>query len=268
MHDNRLVLIMVPGRNDRAFYKAFLLKMSRGHGLGIIDVDQYEEEKYHVLAQAFQIDEASPIRRSSVLKVNIGKGRKEIYVIVLPTEGNVVEKACDVLKYQSGLFPPAIDYLAVAEDAEDRCFRERLDSLRDSLRSRGCIKIKEEQEQGRHFRLYALKEPKNVKLMLLVQGVEQGLDLVDKHAVEDYVLYPHKPYVQEIAKNCPKLIDRISHGRHAHKKMALLMTIYMCYKNLEEAFFNGLDEQELEVLVKSNDGLATLIKSIEQLVKS
>ena len=268
--NNKFILIIVPGKDDRAFYKTFFWKVFKNQDLEIIDIDrdEYRQEKYRVMSQAFQIGATSPIRGSSVLRINLDEGKKAIYLIIWPAGGNVVERACEIIEYQSGLSSPTIDYLVVAEDAEEMGFEERLNSLENSLNSHGCTEIKERQQEGRHYRLYILRKPKNVRLILLVQGIDKSLDQIDKHTIEDYILYPHSAYIQEIKTNYPELFNKILRSRHAHKKMALLIAIYMCYKTIEEAFFNALNEEELDVLIKSNDGLATLIEIITRIIKN
>ena len=261
---SKLILIIVPGKDDRAFYKIFLKKTFESQGLEIIDLDQtnYREEKNSVIARAFQIGDESPIKRSSVLKVIFNNEEKVVYLIIWPTERSVVDKTCEVLEYQSGLSSPSINYLVVAEDAEDRDFKERLDSLEDSLHSRRCMKIKKNERQGRHHRIYVLEKPENVRLILLVQGVEQGLDFITKHAIEDYVLYPYQEIIREIQTNCPKLFSKIIDSKYSHKKMALVAAAYLCYKNIEEFFYNALNEKELEALIESNDGLLALVETV------
>ncbi len=44
--------------------------------------------------------------------------------------------------------------------------------------------------------------------------------------------------------------------------MALVAAAYLCYKNIEEFFYNALNEKELEVLIESNDGLLALVETV------
>ncbi len=265
MQNKTLMLLLVPGRDDRAFYKSFFIRVPREVGFRTIDLDcrGREAEKHQILNKAFPLIEDSPIKGSSVIKLEaINRGRI-VYVVIWPTEREVTQRARDVLENQAGLIKPTIDMIAVAEDAEDVGFDERLESLRNSLISCKYIEIEKEIDRGNFFRLYILKKPKGVKLMLLVQGIGE-LSISNKHTIEDYVLYPYMDVINEIERKCPYIIARIRQGRYIHKKMALLVTIYKCYTKIEEMFHRSLSKEEFNTLINRNDGLRKLISILNQ----
>ncbi len=59
------------------------------------------------------------------------------------------------------------------------------------------------------------------------------------------------------------MISKIIQGRHAHKKMALLVAIYQCCIGIEEMFFRALGDRELNYLLNVNDGLRKLTDIIK-----
>ncbi len=267
MDDKILILLLVPGKTDRAFYKALITKVLRGKDIIIADLDsrEYELLKYKILDEVFKLIYGSPIKGSSVIKLEAGNKSRTIYVIIWPTEREVVQVARDILENQAGSNEPTIDFVVVADDAEDMGFINKLESLYNSLVAHGSIEVEKEIGRGRCFRLYSLKKPKGIKLMLFVQGIEE-LDIVDKHAIEDFILYSYMDIIDEIKNRCHYLIDKINQSRYSHKKIALLIVIYNCHTSVEEIFYRNLDREKLEKLISKNDGLQKLIDILVNIV--
>ncbi len=205
MNRDGLMLVLVPGRDDRAFYKRFFRYTANRLNLHFDDLDASNRgvEKRTVLdrvcKQARTPSGGEALCGASVLRLSSKDSGRSLEVVVLPTERRVTHVASLVLEYQAGLDKPTIDFVVVADDAEEMSSSDRLDSLYNSLISAGSIEIDRELKRGNYFRSFILKKPKGIRLLLLVQGIETVTGFA-KHAIEDYVLYLHMDTLAELRK--------------------------------------------------------------------
>ncbi len=213
MHRGSILLMIVPGRADRAFYKRFFICIARNLGFQFVDLDAkaYRMEKEDILNQIYSLPRATRndrvIERGSAV-IKIMTRNKDIAIVILPAERSVLpisnkdkvtftRIASSILGYQASLIKPTVNVVVVAEDAEDMSLSERLESLYNSLMAYGVIEVEKELISGKAFRLFNLKRPKDVKLMLLAQGIEQ-VTIVSKHAIEDFILYSYTHIINDI----------------------------------------------------------------------
>jgi len=280
---SEILVMVVPGRVDRAFYKRFFRYVAGKLKSEFIDLDssRYESDKHKILESICkqqqipgQQESASVLLRgTSVVRLVSTNNNKEINAVIIPSERRVDYTAKLILEYQAGLYEkPSIKFIVVAEDAEEISFEERLKSLYDSLKSSKHIRIDREVSRDKYYRLYILGKPEGVKLMLLVQGLEcvdisiKGI----KHAIEDYILYLYSDIVDEIL-NSGFLGETGRDSRsnirgNIHKKLALMVALKLCYTNIEELLFEGLDDNKLDGLVYVHDGLRVLRDEISKLL--
>lgn len=259
MNRSSLFVVIAPGRDDRAFYKRFFYHISRRSGFRLVDLDSksYEKEKQNAIDR---ICKQCALRGTSVTKLLSTGTDRELYVVIIPSEKEITELARVILEYQAGWDEPSIDFMVVADDAEERDFEEKLTSMYDSLRSAKHLDIGEEVSRGNYYRLYILKRPKGVRLMLFVQGL-RNVKIVTKHAVEDYVLYLYGDMLNEILETVGKdLRDNM------HKKLALAIALRLCYTRIEELFLQGLDDNRLDKLLEVCDGLKVLADIISNML--
>ena len=264
MGGGKLLLMLVPGRDDRAFYKRFLRYVARKHGLLLDDLDaaNHGDEKYMVLDKVYRQPRALSgvvvLRGTSVLRLSSRTGNGSTEIVLLPTERRVTHVAGLILEYQAGLDAPTIDAVVAADDAEEMSISDRLGSMYNSLMSVRGIRIGKELKQGKYFRLLTLERPRGLKLMLLVQGLETVEDLT-KHAIEDYVLHLYRDSLTELRNSCKQLLNTLTRSSRQHKKLALLIALKHCFTRLEELFLRDLDDDKLDKLVKVSDGLQELV---------
>lgn len=269
MDRSSLFVVIVPGRDDRAFYKRFFHYVARKLGFQLIDLDSrsYVEEKQTVLDRICKQhrrtmgveesgEEGGVLRGTSVIRLLSTGTDRAVYVVIVPSERRVTQIASTILGYQAGQEEPSIDFMVVADDAEERDFEEKLTSMYNSLRSAKHLDIGDEVSRGNYYRLYILKRPKDVRLMLFVQGL-RDIRVVTKHAVEDYVLYLHEDMLNEILGAVGRdLRDNM------HKKLALAIALRLCYTRIEELFLQGLDDSRLGKLLQACDSLRTLAVAV------
>ena len=254
----RVAFLIVPGRDDRAFYKSFLSKILERHGFCMFDFNRNTKKKIKILKSILP----DICRRTAILSIR--SNNKELKVVVWPDSNKVTERASNLLNYQAGLEDPMINLVVVAEDAEDLDFSQRLTSLYDSLNARAKeFKFGKLKDQGNTYLLYMLNKPQDCYLLLLAQGLP-GFT-IGKRAVEDYLLYIHRDLLEEIESKYRDLFKEIKQSDHAHKKLTLLLALKKCGTCFDDLAFK-LDKDEVETLIKNCDGLARLVKPIEELI--
>ena len=266
---SRAMVIVVPGRTDRAFYKAFFLKGLKLLGFEVADLDSrgFERERKVLLRCLFSLrNERLRPRRAAVVKVT--RRSAVLQIAILDAERRVVEVAEAVLKYHAGLIEQQLHALVVVEDAEEADLVAKVEGLFTSLynRSRGAYDLGELVRKGRTFRLYRARRP-GIHLLLMAQGVPDlgvaGLPPL-KHAVEEYVLYARRGELGELLKRC-----KISLERDAHKKLALLLALNACYAELESYIYRLLsDRTAFQELLNGCEALRALYDLTETLLSS
>ncbi len=273
MAGSTFLVMFVPGRDDRAFYKRLLAYVARRLGVRYVDLDasSHGGEKDGILNRVYRPYGAggSILRKASVIRLSSTGNTGEVFITIIPCERRVTQVAGAVLAYQAGLEEPMIDFVVVADDAEDTGFHEKLTSLQDSLRSLSHYEYGEgELSSGDYYRLFALRRPRGVKLMFLVQGLKQQ-SIVAKHAIEDYVLFTHRDDLKELLEamgRYPHSLRVDVFDTYAHKKLALLIAIRLCHTRIEELFLRSLSDAQLDELLGICDGLSTLYSIVSQLL--
>ncbi len=264
----RIILVIAPGRTDRAFYKAFIMKIFRDDSRGNVvdlDKDEYKQSKEKILREVFPLpDDNNLIKRLASLRVILGNS-DEVYVFIIPSESNVTEKSAEILSFLSGVEHDRnnVDAVIVAEDAEKLSFKDKLNSLYNSLLSNGAIVIDKELNHGKYFRYYSLKKPRGMKLVLLTQGLD-NIRLAEKRAIEDFIIYLFSNELQSKLLSCVNALD-IKETSNVHKKLALLIALSKCYNNIESFFFESLTKDHVELLRKNHDGLNKIIELIQEI---
>ncbi len=259
-------MLIVPGRTDRAFYKAFITKVFRNKpNIQVNDLDSEEKNsvKEAVLRRILPIAENSDLIKGSASLEVISEDKNRVYIIIVPSETKVVEKAMYFLNHFAGLeyYKGIIDTIIVAEDAEDKSFEERLTSLYYSVAAR--IDLGEILKDGKYFRCYSLKKPLGLKLLFVVQGLED-VDVVEKHAIEDFIIYVFSNELNRgPLRSCVDAIKSLE-NKHIHKKLALLIVLSKCYVSLERFLFKSLSEQEIEDLKRIHDGLNEIVNIVHR----
>lgn|GEM_PF-3354596 len=247
----KAMVIVVPGRTDRAFYKALLRGALRLAGASVTDLDSSRArgEKEDFLRRQVRLSE----RVVRVAALRADRERAVLRVAILDAEGRVVDRAADILSLHGGFRSPSIHALAVVDDPEERSFEEALQSLHDALtsKSRGEYDVGKLLGEGATYRLYSARRPP-VALLLIAQGVPT-LSVAPKHAVEDYVLYVKSEKLEELRGQC-----RMSLRNAVHKKLALLLAVACSYTSLETFIYHELDDSSIRRLLSSCPELAKL----------
>ena len=265
---DKAVLIIVPGRDDRAFYKAFIQKMFNGKMNGSIRVDDLSitgnrDRRNKVLRSIFPVSEEAQGNllwsRSVILEVT--RSDRRVFVVIIPAKNTVTEDACQIIGFLGGVFRTArikINTIVIAEDAEDMDFRVRLRNLSNSIRSR-CRDINVSLvSSGNYYMLHTIG---SLQVLVVVQGVD-GLpgEVNAKHAIEDFIMYVYR----EKAVSKSSMIDNNDGNRH--KKIALLIAIDECRTSVEKLFYK-LTDRDMESLASSHDGLQQIYRIIDNLLK-
>ncbi len=277
---DKLIVILVPGRDDRAFYKRFIMHVANSLNLEFSDLDRsgHESEKSAVLNKIVKGwdkrkgTQLLDLRRSSSVKLysSLYKSHAMGYVTIIPTEGNVSRAGAILLKYQASLSNPSIDLLVLIDDAEEMTFNARLQSFYNSLTYTSSIDVDALISRGSYHYLYKLRRPRNIILLLIVQGLEQ-FTIVPKHAIEDFIFYLYHENtgkIKEALSKCPRTLRIDTMDRYAHKKLALLIALEQCYTRIEELLARDIDNGRLLKLQHEHDGLRTLTITLKQLLNT
>ena len=92
----RAILLIVPGKTDRAFYKAFIAKAFRNKSnIRVNDLDSEEKEsrKEYVLRKILPVSENSNlIKGTASLEIISEDNNKTVYIILIPSEIQVIKK--------------------------------------------------------------------------------------------------------------------------------------------------------------------------------
>jgi len=267
----RAILLIVPGKNDRAFYKAFIAKAFRNKpNIRVNDLDSEEKEsrKEYILRKILPVSENSNlIKGTASLEIISEDNNKTVYIIIIPSEIQVIKKTIHFLNHFLGLedYKSIVDTIIVIDDAEDKSFEERLNSFYDSVASR--IDLGDIIKGGVYFRCYSLKKPDGLKLLFVVQGLKD-INVVEKHALEDFIIYV---FSNELGrgplKPCIDVIKSLK-NKNSHKKLALLIVLSKCYTSLDKFFFKSLSKQEIEDLKEIHDGLNEIINVVQECLTS
>ncbi len=264
-------MIIAPGRDDRAFYKYLVLKVFNVNHEGVRVFDnKFREDVINYVFKG-----SSPELRGIIVLTVANANGGCAHVIIIPSSEDVRKRMHLILEYLAGMSPDElsqrkIDYVIVAEDAEEKGFDAALQSLEDSLYSRSNtigIAIENVREGGKYYRLYRLAKAAGVKLLLVVQGLEHASpSLADmgglhKHAIEDYLLFLLDDVLEELVQGHRSLVERILGDGNAHKKLALVAMVYNCGVSVENAL-RDIGRERFLKLVKESDGLRAVVDAI------
>lgn len=281
MERERIIVIVVPGRLDRAFYKRFLMLLAKIIDAEYIDLDESrnQEEKHSLLSQLYKPVLPTQRVRLKASALLLSKGGSRLAIIIISSEGDPVGVAAAIIGYQIGLREPSIDAIIVAEDAEDKKFEERLQALRDSLASQEPLlgetfrKRNSQVRKGHYYEEYVLDEHPELKLLLVAQGVKEVEEIVNvtKHAVEDYIIVTKGDTIMNILNllqrgSCIPLQELLGNKRSLHKKLAQLVAIMHCSTGIEEFIYQGISSDDVRRLIDINDALKRIKEIIEQML--
>jgi len=262
----------VPGKVDRAFYKALLIKIFRDKEdttLEDLDASERRTDKDNILSAIFNAMPGSPIKKSAVLKLEKKKSNKEVYIIILPAEQKVTDLAKNVLFYQINSDEPTIDLIVIVEDWENLGPIERITALKNAIASLDNIRFKDSKsEKGEYFEYYRLDLPNSIGILLIAQGLSNsvpGLNIPCKHAIEDLIMSLFSDDMKRISKEHPKLLEKICKNKVVHKKLVSLLMIDKCCVDINILLFKHSQKCMYEDLIKKHDGIKRLIDILEKL---
>jgi hypothetical protein len=271
----KIVVIIVPGRNDRAFYSSLIRRMlERNTSVYIESLDAHNRrgEKDKIVQCLVKSKELS--RKTSALLIhNKSKG---LAIVIFDSQGNPTGYAATIIGYIEGAKrKPPLTAIIVAEDAEDKTPEERLKSLRDSLRAQlrlhrvQPIELTGPEAAGRYFEEYRLESLNGVSLILLVQGLTELKEMntinVAKHAIEDFVIYSWRKELKNLLEKCRTLEEHLN-TTHKHKKLAVLAAVVNCHNSIEELLQRELTPKQAEEMIRVHDGLKRLKEIIESTI--
>lgn len=261
----RAILLIVPGRTDRAFYKAFIREFFKNvEDTKIQDLDKRDlsEFKEQVLSKIlpYKLDTRILARNASLMLEY--KDMNKVYVIIMPSRTRVTQEAQFILEYFAGIqyYEGIVDSIIIIEDAEDKSFEEQLNDLYQSITSR--IRLGNKLSEGKYYRCYTLLKHNNIKVCFMVQGLEE-IFITNKHAIEDFIIYVYQDeLLSRSLKPCIDTIKSIS-KKDLHKKLAELIALSKCYYDLESFIFKAIPSNMFEKLVQIHDGLRMIIGTIK-----
>jgi len=245
------MVVVVPGRVDRAFYKAFLRVALDLAGASVTDLDSSRARSEREDFLRKQVSLSRWAARAATLRADYGHAT--LRIAILDAEGQVVDRAADILNFYSGFRKPPVYAMAVTEDAEDRGFSSTLQSMYNALASRHDRQydLGNLLEGGNTFRLYKARRPP-ITLLIIAQGVP-ALNIAPRHAVEDYVLYVRSEELRKLRERC-----KIGLRRALHKKLMLLLMIAHSYTKVEAFIHHTLGDSAVEKLLTNCPELAKL----------
>ncbi len=260
------VLITVPGRIDRAFYKVYVKRIAELHDAEYVDLDsssRVSEKRQLIQSVAPQGDQANPLRRISAAQLVSGNTALEVVIWPLEGEyGEAIKQAWLLLDYQLGLETPTISHFVIARDIEQGNASKVLKGLENSLKSRfDCITKSSATRRGQYYTLLHDLCGKDINLLLIAQGLEQNdylLGNLDQHAVEDFIIYIYRERLLGLLNECPWL-QKISRSSRGHKKLASIAAIDACRAGVDERFLaNAITVDSVKNLCEIHDGLREL----------
>lgn len=262
------IVIIVPGPTDRTFYKALIMK-TYSKQLEVIDLDSrdFKTEREKVIKTVLK--QLNPkISKLAVLRL-VKKDTNSpncLNVIILPSEREVTYTAQTLIEYLLGSSEHSIDYVVIAEDAEEEDPEGKVESMLRGVTSNVRTKL-EEIDRGRGYRevvIYSFGNT-NIQLLIIIQGIFgkelEGL-ATHKHAIEDFIIYSHKNLVKELERKYPEILELIIKSKNAHKKLTLLLAIMRCFHNLEEFIFRDIDFERLVDDIETLRKLKTVIDKL------
>ena len=269
----RRIVVAVPGPSDRAFYKAFMRWLAKRCRFDFKDLDR---KKYQSLkSQVLDAVAPSSIKLQGASVVRLGE---VLDVIVWPLGGEQGREkhAWQLLGYHLGLEEPGIDLMVAVRDMEERCAHDTLEGIYASLKAGlsnvlrgGAVGNIDVSSSGKYYFYIGNVGGKGVNVLLIAQGLEQyqccGVEL-DKHAVEDFLLFLGDSNVEELLRECRVLRDVVT-ARAPHKKLAGLAAIASCRPCVDDGFVAGLVRDErVEHLLMRHDGLRYFANLLRQLL--
>ncbi len=291
---NRVVVLVVPGRDDRTFYKRFLMSLAKRLSTKVVyeDLDQrkYEEERIRIISsivKTLKVREKDVMRQYAVIRLKNMERHTNLDVIIsLPGVGvpghsggkNPTARIAGILvSLLLGSHKHRVGLIAAVEDAEEHDFRKRLESLENSLRDvlGDDVEI-ETKEEGSYYRLYLAKkkgvaenEQREMQIMLMVQGLRETEKIlpykIKKHALEDFLLYAGQDILKSVPDVCKEILA--GHESKLHKKLVLLLLAYGCYVQREEFVMKTINEKVVGMLIELHDGLRKLYALIEEMLE-
>lgn len=262
----RRVLIAVPGRTDRAFYKVYMKRVAELHGAEYVDLDSsshVHEKRQLIHSVAPQGDQANPLRRVSAARLASGDTAFEVAIWPLEGEhGKAIKEAWLLLGYQLGLREPTLSHFVIARDMEQGKANEVLEGLENSLKSGfDCAVQGNTSRKGRYYTVIRQFCGKNIDLLLIAQGLEQSNYLPGspgQHAVEDFIIYTRRERLQDLLDESPWL-QKVTTTRRGHKKLAAIAAIDACRAGVDEKFLlETITVDSARSLCEIHDGLGEL----------
>ncbi len=260
------ILIVVPGEDDRAFYKMFVKSVADSHGLVYTDLDsgEHRAEKSRLVDEIAPQEDQQGVRLRGVSAALLRGSSGSAAVVVWPMKGEWgegIRNAWILLSYQLGLREPTLSYFVVARDSERSSARAMLQGLLDSLAARQPCVRGSQVERGRYYMMIRSVCGKPLNLLLMAQSLEYVEDMsqvVEQHAVEDFIVYLCLDKLRRLLDKCPRL-QKLVQGRWGHKKLAALAAIERCRPGVDEKFLKEIITPEtVERLRSVHDGLAKL----------
>jgi len=253
-----IVLMIVPGPLDRAFYKAFITKLY--DNVEDLDSTTYKEEKDKLLKSVIKSTSYKWAKASVLRMLN----NRLLMLIIKPSEKSVKEDVKILLKYLLGYEDSKVRHIVITEDAEEHEFSVRLQGLIDSIKSLQVsekdIEVVELDRKSTYAQLL-IKGPKtSINLFIMIQGIPElkifNISLI-KHAIEDYVIYM---YYDDFMKVIPDRLLTMFSKNILHKKIAILIALLRCYSSVEELLFST-DRSYYEKLVNNVECLRAFKKT-------
>ncbi|NPA23124.1 MAG: hypothetical protein GXO23_02345 [Crenarchaeota archaeon] len=236
--NEEIILMIVPGPRDRAFYKALITRLYGN--VRDLDAKTFENEKKSILKSAIQ-SISEKWARTSIVKID---GNKSIILIIKPSEKSVESDTKDILNYILNREDSKIRHIIIAEDAEDKDPSIRLRGIIDSIKSlqvsQNSVSLYERYE-GRTYAELLVKGPRfSVNMLIMIQGVSElnvpGISAF-KHAIEDYIIYMYYDELLGSISGAQASLSDILSGGNVHKKVATLIALLHCYSSVEEFLF-------------------------------
>lgn len=270
----RRVVVAVPGPGDRAFYKALMRWLAEHRGFAFADLD----ESRHRDLKRQVLDAVAPgsveLRGASVVRLG-----EALDVIIWPLGGEQGREkyAWRLLGYHLGLVEPGIDLMVAVRDMEERCARDTLEGIYASLEAGlsnvlegGAVGSIVVGSSGKYYFYINNVGGRGVNVLLIAQGLEQyqccGVRL-NKHAVEDFLLFLGGNKVEELMREC-RVLRNVVTGRASHKKLAGLAAIASCRPRVDDGFVAGLVRGErVEHLLLRHDGLQYFARLLHSLLR-
>jgi len=265
------IIIIVPGRTDRAFYKSLLNKYCEYSCLETRDIRPAERNR--LLGDFLPYGETNnmPNTGQDIVRKSAGIICNDTAILIIDAGGDdkVMKKLRTLLglALQSELLDPGSLILIAVKDAEQLPPEEALKSLEDSFMSmidkfhkQGTLKsnpFPAMYARGEYYVEFGSENTPGV--ILVVQGLKE-VDL-GKHAIEDFLIYIEKRMCRLGApeKCCEELCCR--EDKMKGKKLVVLSAVARCGVTVEDLIYSYSIDDFL-ALIDVHDGLDRIVREI------